>query len=684
MLKTNKLTIKMSAIILVLLLLVCTIFVDRSVKANAATTTDVVSSFEAQDVLADLENSVIAGEKFDLANFPFDEKQKPQIISFVEFGYNARATKQDDYGLYVYLYNPQGLDIDTSVSKSTIQIAFGNTESYVNYQLDFLNRGSRRGYEGLFYKFKVVLTSRQKDNALSQLSQNERIYNVSGIDISVKRQLTAYTVAQVYTYSGYAKGYGPDVMTDSTLSCAVDGMEKYLELDVHHTVYRPKGDYFEGQQSQLNSCYFRVPEKYYSEDGDYDLTKIAGEWYEYVTKPILVTESSFLYQRLYNLHGASVSNFSNSADFLIVALGNTDTSWWGADAKSLGYLTNIDHFDDGDYHVWYKGQYLTCSMGDYDPDLEYDNLAAVFYAGSFTSYEDRSVSAEELIEQLLDNTDILGGPYLVGRYSEQLFTDYVNRDHVRGKNIFVISKDTYQDIYWNETVKSNWQHVFGGYTVNTEFDTVQAIYTVTEADLKGSDGEIAARLYIAEKDVAGLKAEFKKCKDERLVLFRFAVSDYYSMPCIGEYAPAGEDSDDVIIEKYLKDWYDKEYNGYIAQETVYLNFKIIALTFKSDDAEVVIPVISSPSDVISGIDPPLEENYDDDGIDWLMVIAALLGFILVVLVVIIFWPIFRPVFVAIGKALLWVLMLPINGIKALANILRRSSSKPKTKKKRKK
>ena len=69
-------------------------------------------------------------------------------------------------------------------------------------------------------------------------------------------------------------------------------------------------------------------------------------------------------------------------------------------------------------------------------------------------------------------------------------------------------------------------------------------------------------------------------------------------------------------------------NAYIAQQTIFLNFDIIQLTFNDGGNLMVIPVVADPIDIINPITPPSQMSGK---IDWALV-AILAGVALVSLV----------------------------------------------------
>ena len=126
-------------------------------------------SYEQTDVLDDLSGAVIGGKPFDVRDYPFDERGKPQIVAFAEYGYSFYADNQGDYGLYVYVYNPQGQAIDTATDRNKISLAYGGRENWTKYNLEFLDYSSEAGYEGVFYKFRVSLTEDKKSDILDDV-----------------------------------------------------------------------------------------------------------------------------------------------------------------------------------------------------------------------------------------------------------------------------------------------------------------------------------------------------------------------------------------------------------------------------------------------------------------------------------------------------------------------------------
>ena len=80
-------------------------------------------SYDKTNVLDDLKSSSVNGVPFDIRNYPYSKTGAPRILTFVEYCYSYRANGQDNYGLYVYVYNPQGNALNLTTKQNKIQMA---------------------------------------------------------------------------------------------------------------------------------------------------------------------------------------------------------------------------------------------------------------------------------------------------------------------------------------------------------------------------------------------------------------------------------------------------------------------------------------------------------------------------------------------------------------------------------
>ena len=139
-------------------------------------------------------------------------------------------------------------------------------------------------------------------------------------------------------------------------------------------------------------------------------------------------------------------------------------------------------------------------------------------------------------------------------------------------------------------------------------------------------------------------------EEEVLVLFRFATSDYYS-------------ADLTIIDPhggFLGTSKKIEGQAYRAQESVFLDFDIIQLTFNRDGEYTVIPVVSNPMDIVNDITPPADVDEDND---WWKIVLAI---VLLIVIVVVFVPILSRLILLV----LWLITLPFKAIIALIKLIK--------------
>ena len=184
---------------------------------------ETTATYEQTNVLDDLKEATIDGKPFSLTDYGFNAFKETQVVSFVEYCYSFYSNLQNNYGLYIYLYNPKGLNFDVNSTLNCIQFTYGLSTStnYKKYPLRFLNYSTETNYERLFYKFKVVLTAEEKQEILKTINSSERVYRVSGIELLEKGKTNAtdFSIAKTFRYSGYASGFGSEPTAENTLTC---------------------------------------------------------------------------------------------------------------------------------------------------------------------------------------------------------------------------------------------------------------------------------------------------------------------------------------------------------------------------------------------------------------------------------------------------------------------------------
>ena len=597
-----------------------------NLSAYAATDESVQATYESTNVLNNLKGATIGGKEFDLADYPHNSNGKPQVISFVEFCYSYYAEKQSDYGLYVYVYNPQDIAFDMSSERNKIQLTYGQKAGYSKYVLEFINYSTEAGYEGRFWKFKVKLTDGQRSEMLRELDEDNRIYKISGIELSYKNVVTEYPCGQICTYKGYALGYGSELAQSDTLSCKVDGFDKYLSLDVRSTYYRPKGSNGSAnKQDTLHSVYFSVPNSIIDEYGE--MTAVHATWLNAYTAPIFVSGNKDYYNEFMKVVGQGVSG-----DYAFHT--NGQGRYWGF------------------YFVKYSHGY---NYSGTENDLT--KLKYAFYAenGDADTY---TLPAELLIGESKSNkkgwfetyTAKFGGSKVNNRYSAELF-DKVDSEFT---DVTITDKDTFK---LTSVISSQnlWQKMWGTSTSYTNTYNISAIQKVTQDDIDKalSVPEFCDDFFIAETDYKDFCDYVKaaKNKKETVYLFRYNQSEYFAVELVeGKYKTGlhMETIGDMNRPVYGTYFTDTDTNAYLCQMWVQLDFDIIDLTFTKDGVETVIPVIMSPMDIAADGTPPLVTTKDRANI--LGIILGIIVFIVIVILLLKFCPV---VIFVIGKVLLF-------------------------------
>lgn len=631
-------SIKVKIAALLLAVLVCFgVVMGGQGFLSAFAATDVQTAYENTNVLDNLDGAIIGGKAFDIADYPHNDEGRPQVISLVEFCYSYYADKQSDFGLYVYVYNPQDIAFDMATDRNKIQLTYGNKQSYSKYTLDFLNYSEKAGHEGRFYKFKIRLTDAERQDILDTVNDDGRVYKISGIELSYKGSVTEYPCGQNYTYSGYAEGYGSELATGDTLSCTVDGFDKYLTLDVHSTYYRPEGSNgSENKQDTLHSVYFAVPNEIIREYGV--MTAVHATWLNAYTSPIFVTGNEELYNGFMELVGKE----------------SPETDYAFHTNEKGGYL-------GGFYFVNYSHGYnYSNSVDDVLTKLNY-----VFYAenGDADSY---TLPAEKLLGEeksgkkgwLETYTENFGGELVNDKYSAALFekVDAAFTDKT------ITSDDTFS-LTSVTTSQNLWQKIWGTSTSYTNTYTMSAIQDVALDDMDNALNEKAFcdEFFVAEGDFDELYSYVKKAaaKDETVYLFRYYQSEYFAVELSEGMYETGfytQIVGDMSMPAYGRHYEHEDTNAYLCQMWVQLDFDIIDLTFTKDNVDTIIPVVMSPMDIAADGTPPLVTTKD--GLSWWQILLAVLALILII------WLLFKfaPIIVyAVGK----VIALPFKAIGAL-------------------
>lgn len=581
--------------------------------------------YERQNVLDDLKGSTIEGEAFSLTNYNFDENKELHLLSLAELGYSFKADRQQDFGLYAYVYNPKDVEFDLNNKEHGINIRIGGDQSasYTVYKLSFLNQSTQAGYEGLFLKFRVEMNDVQKRSMLGKLNSSERVYEVGEIQIMKSDKEFETTKGAKYTYTGYAKGYGSDAAQDDTLKCTSEGGLLTLSYDVKSTAYRPEGSNGKNEftQDSLHSVYFAVPNEVIEKYGD--MTKIHARWLNATLKPGLVTGNRDMYESLlpiaaYNIKFSEIENKYEQYGFWWPYMYLGDYSRHSTNIYSS--LINYSFGIIGPAHPSYADT-LACRSNGVGETL--DTLPILLYASNGNADKSKFESTEELLNYVknfpnvcppeldpkpdLTLNDALSGAIggvtsglVAGKYPACLFSKYdTEYTDVTVKSTKEITLKDY------EVNQKWWQAMWGGgHTVeNPTFQKLKAIQPVSEEDLKGSDEEISKRLAVCEADLPNFRNYYDEAtvNDSTVYLFRFYQSDYVA-----------QEATLVQTKSTLGVWRVEpiDTNAYFFQTDVSLNFDIIDVTYTKGKTSTTIAAVMKPIDVIPNPTPPILTTSD--------------------------------------------------------------------------
>lgn len=591
--------------------------ISPSAVAYAATDLNIDST----NVLDDLNGSIIGGKEFNLADYPYDENSKTQVISFSEYCYSYYSKNQGNYGLYVYVYNPQGKAFDERTERNKIQFSADNGKSYDKYVLQFLNYSHGSDCEGLFYKFKVVFTNEQRKAVLNALDSEKRVYKISGIELSSGGNVVDYPVLQTYEYTGFAEGYGAFEGSADSLSCKVDGLSLYLTLDVHSTYYRPSGTNGGAYaQDTLHSVYFSVPNKLIEEYGE--MTAVHATWLNARTSPIFVTGD----ETVYNAVRAYLGQYVDGGDYWLLKDENKN--------NDLQYsLIASKYIESADWNnASYGSSWLSYNANRRytNSDVDLYTLAYCFLADNGNA-DDYTLPAEALVGNKSEGVKgwfeeysaQYGGDLVNDRFSSALFSEVAETF----TDVTITADDTFK--LTDEQISQNWwqQFVGGGYNVTgtTEY-LISAIKQVGADDFKSTAYETCEGLYIDESDYDEFKAFYDEAteNEETVYLFRYAQTEYVNH----EVAVYSKGDDGAIIKGFGYDYVNT--NAYFAEMWVQLDFDIIDVTMTKNGVDTVIPVVMSPVDLAADATPPVITN--EDGAAWwayvIIILAEILGLLL--------------------------------------------------------
>ena len=684
-----------------LALCLCICLLAAYTPVFAANSTQIID-FSKTNVLDDL----LSSKTFDIAEYPYDTSKSVRdcrVFNVVEYCYSPDEENRGNYGVYLYVYNPSGVELNVMDGNTTVSLGVtyntkpvtANSEviSYERRELMFCSKATG-DYANLFYKFKVV-----DDDLGNRVNPVLRRYDIAGIQLLAKGStITDIAVSGTYLFTGFAKGFGLDATADSSLNCKVTQLET-IELSVENTFWRSKtSDSGRFHQKQIDSVWFSVPNRYFEKYGT--LQRIKADWYELRTKWMLVTSNKDFYDAALPYIGIPITKESAAVDddFLCeygayVEAPSMGGGWWRPFAwnacESGLYSKNQEELDSNAMH-----EYIL------DPDEWTATLYYLLYTNgeSIDTYDpykkastSGSISSTDLIKYLLevcaDNTesnDIY--PMVDGtRLSSGFFRDDIDpqrkelnasgRGHIqKGYSYYDFDADLDMNSWqsWEDTQTGFWADLFRWLDDDPieEGRDVAPIMVVDSSVLSGmTTSELANELYMQESDVVRLKADYAEAllKDETIVLFRFAVTDYEAAPVTLRQYDVGLANSDKVIED----------EAYVARQTLFLNFDVISLTFQGDGEYTVIPVVADPIDIVDDVTPPSEQpGMSSDETNMLQKIIMLILVIIALIVL-------MPLIIVLLSLIIKLLTVPLKALGSMTRwMLKRQKKRQKDREKK--
>ncbi len=542
-----------------------------------------VYAYDNTDVMDDLNGS----DGFDIKDYPANANGVYEIFTFLEYGYSKNWTQ---YGLYLYVYNPQQKEISRSSAsnKANVAVAYnddGDASSYQRFEMKFCSASA----DGLFYKFRILDPSNViLDTARKYAANNggTRRYYIADVELFAYGETlaTATKIGKRYDCTGYMKGFGDDKNVN-TFDCVAHSYD-VLDIELKHTFFRPEGTNYSNfateycmqtSKDQLDSVYFSISNdiiEYYG-----GIWKIVAGYYAYRTRPIVITSLKSAWEQF------DLWKMQSKVPMQSVA----EKIWQDKINGSDAYKDVMIDF--------LLGQYTGSSRPYY-----------FFYTGNETSdgsvpyAKDFSLSGDRLLEYIYNyNASYDTGKLNIkdGTISNDLFwtcPELEAKGYGQYKNIEITADKTYT--LENLSKISHWYDFLDYFHLGTEYQSdayrdIQAIVPIEKSDITLSRDAFCKKYFISDGDYDDI-IESVKSKNETTYLFRFAQSDFISMGL--ETKPL---AGNVV--------YNTDY-AYEAMQTVYLDMNISSITCKKGDVYHTFAVCSNPLDAASDVEPPID--YD--------------------------------------------------------------------------
>ena len=570
--------------VMLVLYLACPLLAAEVVRPNAVAFTD---SNAYADILAGSNGNTEAMQKY-LKN---DTKTEPEFVTAAEYGYYGAKDNSANYRLYVYIYNPSGTALPATGNTITLATKFSDQAktditaagamSYATFSLKAAEPQTANPdeYKTTLYKYYVDLYEYWKKSAVSK---------VDGMIVGNYRR---YDISKV-TINGVAVTVGNSLICEGLASENKTPLWKGIQterLEVTPAVYRHMTD--SNVNTQVNSVYFAVPDKYWQQVNGkdiYDLTEIKADWIEKRTTPILVTNDQALNDEYVAMKiiGANMLELQTRPERSVYCNLSAGDQFINRRYAMGGWRFNDYPDKDG----------VFCAGG----NSAISALYWMFYR-KVDDLKDAMVTSAEMTDWYKAHPE----------WHDKMFTDDITNQIPENKNGAVITADQLINIAGRDVagIQQWWEKLLGYDYDYSSISNVSPIQHLTEeewAEQKGLSNDALSKKYlISEDEVAGFREkmdemiENNKVKEKcRMVVFHFAVTDY-------ETYLAGIVTNGTVLSGGRQVFPAKDQLAYMAAEDVFLNFDIIYMAFTSEVGDrLVVPTVMSPIDIISDVTPP--------------------------------------------------------------------------------
>lgn len=590
-----------------------------------------VPRLDTTDVMDDLQGLKLGDVEFDEANYPLEDWTleggcKQYVLGVYEYGWGS-----DLYSLYIYVYNPDGGNVNHKYKDVYIGTLWTHADSVDNQRRSFEIHPEivDQSEDGRFLKLKVDGSVAAK--ALEGASK--RIYSVGLVTWYTQQSSYAGPDGLYYdiTLEANTGGYGAFYTFNSNGTATYQSGET-IPLKVNSSVYKtdfsPKGDYW---HQMIYTVYFTIPKEYKE---SYDaICGIEATWEEYHTAPLVVTEDDYLLGILTKMAADSALDdlfYRGQVDY---NYGSLITNYkYAPHVTPSGYISSAIVSGDKSlnlYSIYDKHRtdiFESASLFDPDPKLDFTN-------DIFRQF-DTALKVED-IEKFYIPT--------VGRYYDTdgdgkgdipaTFINSVDSGKLLGKNTYTFTTEDILDV--NNRFSSDWDKFWSGRFFDGEDVSVELapFDYLEDSDMAGYSRSTENKsLFIGKEFWSEFYDTYQAKKDgDQVVLFRFALRDYYSAPA-------------RYVDNDNYDYRSNVSNCAVSYGTAFLDFDIIKLSFCKGSEVYEFKVDADPIDIVPGGYNP---NSPGSGIEraasdiWekltelFQTIAKFIGGALVVIVVVI-------------------------------------------------